>query len=240
MYKERFFMIKIAVCDDEEIMLSGLKETITGYLEHRSCRYEIHTYSDAEAMLREDIHYDIVFLDIQMNGMDGMTAARKLRESGDECFLVFVTVTREYVYDAFEVEASDYLLKPVVHERFARTMERILHYVNDRNGRSLTILKGKQCQSIQFADILYCEVINRKIYVHTKNQVIDYYSKIDQLEKQLDSCFFRCHRSYVVNLRYVCGCENDMAQLENGEQIPISRLRHQEFLSAVLHYMKDR
>jgi len=147
-------LIKIAVCDDEEIMVSDLKEKISDYLEHRSCQYEIDTYKDAGALLQKQGHYDIIFLDIQMDGINGMNAARKLRESGEDCFLVFVTVTREYVYEAFEVEASDYLLKPVVYERFARTMERIFHYINDRTESRLLIQKGQCCQSIHLADNL--------------------------------------------------------------------------------------
>ncbi len=233
-------MIKVAVCDDEETMVSDLKEKITCYLNMKSRKFKIDTFPDAKSLLRKDAHYDIIFLDIQMEGINGMEAAKKLREAGKESFLVFVTISPEYVYDAFEVEASDYLLKPISPKRFSRTMERILHYISDQKKHCLSIQKGPYCQFVRFEDIIYFEIINRIIYVHTQHEVLDYYYKIEELEKQLDSCFFRCHRSYLVNLRYVCSCDKGMAHLENGERIPISRLRQQEFLSAVLLYMKGR
>lgn len=233
-------MIKLAICDDEETMVSDLKDRITGYLKMQSCQFEIDSFQDARSLLQKDTHYDIIFLDIQMNGISGMEAAQKMRKAGKNSFLVFVTISPEYVYDAFEVEASDYILKPISPRRFSRTMDRILHYISEQKNRCLSIQKGSYCKIVRFDDILYCEIINRIIYVHTKNEVIDYYCKIKELEKQLDPCFFRCHRSYLVNLRFVNSCEKGMAHLENSEQIPISRLKQQEFLSAVLLYMKGR
>ncbi len=231
-------MIKIAVCDDDDNMILELKNKISGYINETSYKAEIHSFSCAEDLLKSDIVFDIVFLDIQMGSMTGMEAAKRIRQSGSECFLIFVTVLKEYVYDAFSVEASDYLLKPLNSQRFLSTMNRIIHYVEDKKASVLTIQKGCWCKSIRFADILYCEAINRKIYVHTKQEIIDYYFKINELEKQLESDFFCCHRSYLVNLHAVCGYENGQAKLVNGENIPVSRLRRQEFMEAMLNYMK--
>nr|WP_314465655.1 LytTR family DNA-binding domain-containing protein [uncultured Clostridium sp.] len=231
-------MIKIAICDDDDEMILELKNKISGYMNETSHKAEIHAFSCAEDLLKSDELFDIVFLDIQMGSMTGMEAAKRIRQSGSECFLIFVTVLKEYVYDAFCVEASDYLLKPLDGQRFQSTMNRILHYVGDKKTSVLTIQKGFWCKSIRFADILYCEAINRKIFVHTKQEIIDYYFRINELEKQLEPDFFCCHRSYLVNLQAVCGYENGQAKLINGENIPVSRLRRQEFMEAMLNYMK--
>jgi len=233
-------LIKIAVCDDEEIMLSALTNKIDYYMEHTNYLSRLFAFSSAETLLKSKESFDIIFLDIQMDGMTGMEAAQKLRLTGSECFLVFVTVLKECVYDAFQVEASDYLLKPIEDERFIGTMNRIFDHIGDRQKNNLLIQKETWCKSIRFADILYCEAINRKIFVHTKQEVINYYFKIEELEKQLGPCFFRCHRSYLVNLKYVCGYENGRVELENGENISVSRLRQQDFAKAVLCYMKER
>ncbi|QHI72639.1 LytR/AlgR family response regulator transcription factor [Aminipila terrae] len=233
-------MIKIAVCDDEEIMRSQLNNKIVAYMENTNCSSQVFLFSNAEELVESSTDYDIIFLDIQMEGMSGMEAARKIREAGGESYIVFITVLKEYVYDAFDVEATDYLLKPVEDERFMRAMDRILHYIEDKRTASLTVQKSTGYKIIRLTDIFYCEVINRKIYIYTKQGVIDYYNKIDELEKQLKSYFVRCHRSYLVNLQYVCGYENGIAQLENGNKIPISRSRQQDFIKAVLNYMKER
>lgn len=239
MYSEVKTLIRIAVCDDEDIMLNDLTNKITTYMKNTNNSYQVISFSNAEDLLESEEVFDVIFLDIQMQGMTGMKAARKIRESGTESYIVFVTVLKECVYDAFEVEASDYLLKPVEDERFNRTMNRILHYIEDRGQASLIIQKSTGYKSIRFADIFYCEVINRKIYIYTKQGIIDYYFKIEELERQLETHFIRCHRSYLVNLQYVCGYENGMTQLQNGQKIPVSRSRQQPFVKAVLNYMKE-
>ncbi|MHA6530033.1 LytR/AlgR family response regulator transcription factor [Paenibacillus sp. BAC0078] len=232
-------MISIAVCDDEHIMLSELTNKIATYMKNTNYSSQVFPFSHAEALLDSKESFDIIFLDIQMGGITGMEAAQQLRQAGSESMLVFVTVLKEYVFDAFTVEASDYLLKPIDDNRFIRTMDRIFHYIEDRRKHSLTIQTGAWCKSIRFSDILYCEAINRKIVVHTKQTVIEYYFKIEELEKQLKPFFFRCHRSYLVNLQYVCSYEHGTARLENGDNLPISRLRQQDFAKAVLNYMKE-
>ncbi len=231
-------LIRIAVCDDEEIMLLKLKAQINNYMEHQNDKFQVFSFLSAEALLKSDVIFDIIFLDIQLGGITGMEAAQRLRENGSESFIIFITALNDYVYNAFEVEASDYLLKPVRDERLSRTMDRILNYIERRGQNSLIIKKETSLKTIRFEDILYCEAISRKIFVHTKREQIDYYFKIGELEKQLGCDFFRCHRSYLVNLKYVCGYEEGMTILENGERIPVSRLRQQAFSKVVLDYMK--
>lgn len=233
-------MIKIAICDDDNKMILELRNKIFSFVNQTNHSVQVFPFSNAEDLLYSDEIFDIIFLDIQMDGMTGMEAAQRLRQSGSESFLVFITILKEYVYDAFSVEASDYLLKPLEDQRFKCTMDRILRYIEDRKRSVLTIKKGTWCKSIRFADILYCEAINRKIFIHTKLEVIDYYFKIKELEKQLEPYFFCCHRSYLVNLQAVCGYEDGRARLYNGECIPVSRLRQQEFIESMLIYMKKR
>lgn len=235
---EVLILINIAVCDDDDKMRLELKNRISDYMNETGYKAEVHTFSCAEDLLKSDEFYDIIFLDIQMGNMTGMEAAKQIRQSGLESYLIFVTVLKEYVYDAFSVEASDYLLKPLDSQRFQSTMARVLHHVQDKKASVLTIQKGAWCKSIRFTDILYCEAINRKIFVHTKQEIIDYYFKINSLEKQLEPDFFCCHRSYLVNLKAVCGYEKGQAKLVNGENIPVSRLRMQAFMEAMLNYMK--
>lgn len=231
-------MIKIAVCDDDNNMIQELISKICDYMDKTSYNADILAFSCAEDLLKCNESFDIVFLDIQMGGLNGMEAAKRLRQSGSESFLIFVTILKEYVYDAFSVEASEYLLKPLDSQRFQSTMDRILSYIGEKKTAVLTIQKASWCQSIRLTDILYCEAINRKIFVHTKKEIIDYYFRINELERQLSPDFFCCHRSYLVNLQAVCGYENGQAKLINGENIPVSRLRRQEFMEAMLNYMK--
>lgn len=233
-------MIDIAICDDEEYMIKNLYTKVKGFFGQRNLPVTITCFSDGKSLLRCSKEFQIIFLDIQMKDMSGMDTARVLRKQNYEGHLIFVTVLNECVYDAFEVQAFDYLVKPLEDGRFKRTMERLLLSVQSPSGTRLLIQRGNESRIISFHQILYCEVINRKIYIHMKNEeIIDYYDRIEHLETKLDQRFFRCHRSYLVNLKYIQRYDKNIVFLSTGEQIPVSRLRVQELSSAILEYMKE-
>lgn len=105
---------------------------------------------------------------------------------------------------------------------------------------NLLIQKGYQSRIISFEDIVFGEVIDRKIYLHLiSSEIIDYYDRIEKLEGKLDSRFFRCHRSYLINLKYLKSYKNGVAYMEGGMEIPVSRLRSKEFSGVILQYMKN-
>lgn len=234
-------MIRVAICDDERQVVEELSEKVKEYLTKTHVSFELFTFQRGSALLESSRQFDLIFLDIQMDGESGMETARRLRETGREAFIVFITVLSEYVYDAFEVQASDYLLKPVDEQRFWRTMERICRNLQEREKSSLIISsKGNTCRAVLLREIYYCEAVNHKMHIHRKNSVLECYMKMQELECRLDGRFFKCHRSYLVNLEYVCGYEEGLAILENGERVPVSRLRIQEFSKMMLQYMKER
>lgn len=234
------FLFKIALCDDEQVTLLDLKERITKYIEQEKKCCQIFCFSEGKKLIESNEEFDIIFLDIQMDGLNGLETAKKLRILQKANYLVFVTVSKDYILDAFEVEASDYILKPIDNQRFFRAMKRIFRHLEKREPSFLMVQKGSVCKNIKLENIIYCEAINRKIYIHTKKEVTDYYFKLEELEKLLNNHFFRCHRSYIINLDYVYSYEKGVAWLENGEKIPVSRLRGQDFAQAILHFLKER
>lgn len=231
----------IAIVDDERDQLKRLTDKVKAYAERHAFPCRIFTYTSGGELLRADQSFHLIFLDIQMPGLSGMEVAEKLRRGGIGSYIVFVTVLQEYVYDAFSVEASDYLLKPVDDNRFCRMMDRICNSLQASEKSSLILSsKGNTCKSILLQDILYCEAANHKITICTKTATQDCSLKIEELERRLDERFFKCHRSYLVNLDAVCGYQEGMALLENGQKIPVSRLRVQEFSLKMLQHMKRR
>ncbi len=190
--------------------------------------------------MRYDKSIDILFLDIQMEGMDGMETARKLRSRNFKGYLIFVTVLEEMVFQSFEVQAYDYLVKPVEEKRFAKTMERLFASMQNVSEEKLLVQKGYERSIISFEEIVFAEVIDRKVYLHlVSSEVVDFYDKIENLEERLDSRFFRCHRSFLINLKYLKSYKNGVAYMENGKEIPISRLRSKAFSEVILQYMKS-
>ena len=175
-----------------------------------------------------------------MKDMDGMETARKLRAGKFRGFLIFITVLKEMVFQSFEVQAYDYLVKPVEEKQFEKTMERLYASMQDASEESLLVQKGYESRIIRKDEIVFCEIIDRKIYLNlASDEVVDYYERIENLETKLDGRFFRCHRSYLINLRHLKGYKNGIAYMDNGREIPVSRLRGKEFSSVVLQYMKN-
>ena len=231
-------MLQIAICDDEKSMGEYLKQLIENRLADDK-EYRVKVFSSGAELLKNGKDFDIFFLDIHLKDMSGIDMARSLRQES-EAVIVFVTALKEYVFDAFEVQAFDYLVKPLEKKRFQRTMDRAVKSIQQDTERSLLIQKGNSCMVIPLSQIVYCEIIGRKIYLHlADNQIIDYYEKLDKLEAKVDGRFFRCHRSYLVNLDFVRGCSDRQVLLPLCDKIPVSRLREQELLQALLRRMKS-
>ena len=149
-------MIKFAICDDEPRMAQELAGRLAGYMKEKSMAdYDLSHFPNGRALLEEAGGFDVVFLDIQMEQPDGMEAARLLRQRGGHSLLVFVTVLKELVFDAFQVEAFDYLLKPLDSARFHRTMDRVLDALERRTGAAIVVQRGGGCEVVLLSDIVY-------------------------------------------------------------------------------------
>ena len=235
-------MITFAVCDDEPLMARELAGRITDYMSKASKRdCSVSSFSNGRALLERAGSFDVIFLDVQMEQPDGMETARLLRRRGDHALLVFVTVLKECVFDSFQVEAFDYLLKPLDGARFDQTMDRLLRSLEQRTAEDIVIQRGTGCEVVPLSDIVYCEVQGRKVYLHKRDGTVSgYYDKLEDLERRVDGRFFRCHRSYLVNLDDVRGRRDGQVLLSQGDRIPASRLRERELTQALLRHMKER
>ena len=233
-------MIRIAICDDEKHMSDHIRAMASDFFRKKNREIQLRTFLSGEELLNYDGQIDILFLDIQMNGMDGLETARKLRAGKFRGFLIFITVLKEMVFQSFEVQAYDYLVKPVDEKQFRKTMERLYASMQNTSEDSLLVQQGYERRIVPKDEIVFCEVIDRKIYLNlASGEVVDYYERIENLETKLGSHFFRCHRSYLINLKHLKGYKNGTACMDNGKEVPVSRLRSKEFSSVVLQYMKN-
>ena len=233
-------MIRIAICDDEKHMSDHIRSMVLNFFRKKNREIILRMFSGGEELLSYNGQIDILFLDIQMKDMDGMETARKLRAGRFRGVLIFITVLKEMVFQSFEVQAYDYLVKPVDKKQFEKTMERLYASMQNASEDSLLVQKGYEGRIIPKDEIVFCEIIDRKIYLNlASGEVVDYYERIENLETKLDNRFYRCHRSYLINLKHLKGYKNGTACMDNGKEIPVSRLRSKEFSGVVLQYMKN-
>ena len=233
-------MIRIAICDDEKHMSDHIRAMASDFFRKKNREIQLRTFLSGEDLLNYDGQIDILFLDIQMKGMDGLETARKLRADKFRGFLIFITVLKEMVFQSFEVQAYDYLVKPVDEKQFGKTMERLYTSMQNASEGNLLVQQGYERRIVPKDEIVFCEIIDRKIYLNlTSGEVVDYYERIENLESKLDSHFFRCHRSYLINLKHLKGYKNGTAYMDNGKEVPVSRLRSKEFSGVVLQHMKN-
>lgn len=233
-------MIYIAICDDDKLASEKIRKMVLAFFRRKNIETEILLFPDGEELLLHNKRLDILFLDIRMKGMDGIETAHKLRSRQFNGFLIFTTVLEEMVFASFEVQAYDYLVKPVDEGKLEKTMERLLTSMQNSAEAKLLLKKGTESSLIPFDDIIYCEIIDRKVYLHLiSHEVMDYYDRMEKLETKLDGRFFKCHRSYLINLKYLKSYKDGVAYMENGIRIPVSRLRSKEFSNVILQYMKE-
>lgn len=173
-------MINIAICDDEQTSLNSIKKLATDFFRSQNIKINISLFSSGEELLSSDKDIDILFLDIQMKQLNGIETAKKIRNKSYKCFLIFIMVLKEMVFQSFEVQPFDYILKPVQYDNFKKTMERLLLSMKSADKENLLIQRGTESSIVSFEEIIYCEIINRKIYLHLKSaNIIDYYDRIE-------------------------------------------------------------
>ena len=179
-------------------------------------------------------------------GMDGMTLARKLRERSPAAqpVIVFVTGYEQYVFDAFDVGAFHYLLKPVDEKKFAAVFARaageILCAGKDAPGpRVLTLRIGNTGRTVPLDEIRYIESSGHKAVLHLQGGALEYYAKLGDLERELQGGFFRIHKGYLVNLAYITGYTRSEVALSGGEKLLLSKYKYRDFVKAYLRFLKQ-
>jgi len=137
--------------------------------------YCVNGFSSGQSLLESGCDFDLIFLDIQMEQPNGLETANILRQHKNHCLLIFVSVLNECVFDAFEVEAFDYLVKPLDRGHFKKTMDRVLKSLQQREAKRIVVQRGTSCDVILLAEIVYCVVQGRKIYIHQSDGTITGY-----------------------------------------------------------------
>lgn len=230
--------LKIAICDDNLLFGSQALNEVKKILENNQVEHCLSLFQSGKSLLDSGF-FDIVFLDIEMEGLSGIETAEKLRSLGRNSRIIFLTSYQKYVFSAFDVSASHYLLKPLDTQKLEKILTRITNELTTEKEYCCTFKCGSQIHRIPFSQIEFAEVFGRKILLHAKQEIFSFNGKLDELAKSFPNCFFRCHKSYLINLAKVAKYDKKAATLSSGESIPISRRKFAEFGTAFLAFLQE-
>ena len=234
--------MRIAICDDEK----NIRELIANKVAKQYPDAEIVFFRSGEELLLSDESIDILFLDIQMSGIDGMETARELRKKDKSVILIFVTAVEEYVFQAFDVGAFNYIVKPIDDGKFSDVLHRAVDEWSSQNinekepeERYVLINNSGVHTKVILDEIVYAEVFNRKVVIHKLNGEIEYYGKMSDLESLAGDSFFRPHRAYLINFKYVEKYDATTIYLEKGTVL-MAKQNYPEFVKKYMRYLQRR
>ena len=231
-------MAKIAVVEDNTAVREELCGFIAKYAQESGRKLDVTPFADGSQIVEPyRPGFDIIFLDIEMPELGGMDAAERIRTVDPDVVLVFVTNMAQYAIRGYEVDALDFVLKPVNYYQFSTKLARALQRVQRRKGGQIALQTAGGVQLLNTEDIYWLETRDRMLHYHTSTGVWSVRSSLQNAEKQLAPYHFaKCNQCYLVNLRYVRAVQNDMVQV-GEDRLEISRRQRAAFLAAVAAYV---
>lgn len=225
--------MKIAIIEDFKVDSSNLADLIGDYFLHENTSFEIQSFISAEDFFVSwPLDLDIIFIDIQLDRMNGIEAALKIRETNERVVIIFVTNNPQYSLAGYSVEALDYLLKPVSRDFLQNILTKAIRRLGSSTRKYLTIYNKDGYFVVNPMDVNYVEFQNRKIIIHTNSGPITYLRTLQYMEEQLPKTFFRCHNAFLINLNAVESVQGQNV-IVAGKMIPISKHRRKEFIRAL-------
>lgn len=233
-------MINIAIVEDDKNYAQKLETYIRRMEEEHHQRFNVFFFQDGEDIVSDyKAKYDIIIMDIEMQFMDGMTAAEEIRKLDHEVVIIFITNMPQYAMKGYAVEALDYVIKPINYYAFSQRIEKAISRMKKRVKKYISINNKSSLRKVELSDIYYIEVQNHNLIYHTKTG--DYIERgtIKELEDKLgQEGFFRCNKCYLVNLEHVEGCRDNNV-LVGHEEVQVSRSRKKELLDALNNYINE-
>ncbi|MEI3535176.1 MAG: LytTR family DNA-binding domain-containing protein [Bacilli bacterium] len=234
-------MFKIAIIEDNINDYSLLKSYLNKFSQENNIEFNIQHFENGIRFLdKYSANYEIIFMDVDMPYMNGLEISKKLREIDKFVILIFVTNLAQYAVNGYEVDALDYIVKPISYFNFSIKLQRAIERLNNTFDTKINIKTKDKIEIISCKDIIYIEVFDNKLVLHTPTKTIETIGHLYEIEQKLTKCsFFRISRYYLVNMNYVLAIEGSSVLL-GKESLPISRRKKSDFISALTEFYQNR
>lgn len=231
-------MVRVKILEDNPADQNALIKCLHQYERENGVRFSIETYDNPGRFLDEyHMDCDLAFIDIELPLFNGMDTARQLREVDPVVLLVFVTNMEQYAINGYEVDALDFVVKPINYYRFCAMMRRALRNLPDRNDKELILQTSGTIKRLRISQIYYIEIQDHLLLYYTDEGHISAWGRMSDVEAELDAYnFARCSSSHLVNLQYVKSVTKTEVVVGNTT-LPISQRRRKAFSDRVLAYL---
>ncbi len=230
--------MKIAICDDESSIRKILKAKIQKYYFSHSIDFSIDCYVSGNELLQQQLdEIDVLFLDVDMPGLNGMETAGEIRKTNKSMLIIFLTAYKEFVFESFKVDTFRYLVKPLKDAELAEVLQAVQDKLYADDDKYLVFQFLNENYNIKYSDILYIEGMRDKIWIHCKDGTYRWRGALKNLMDMLaEHGFFQVHRSYIINMDKIQKYSSQSVQMVNGEEVPISRYKLDAFKEEYIKY----
>lgn len=230
--------MKIAICDDLRLDRALLSQYIMQYAKNSLINIEVIEFDSGEELLSAFLieKFKILFLDIYMKGINGVTVAERIRETDEYCKIIFTTSSVDHKGDGFEVAATHYLIKPITYDRVEQALNRCKQVLAS-DAQYIELPFGKDNIRVNLRDILYIEAIRNGVIVNTGIEEYKIHTSMAKICNILtDKRFLRSHRGFMVNMQHIIAAQDNEFRLKNGRTVPIRQSGRKEIKSSYMHY----
>ena len=218
----------VAICDDDQIFRENLRNILIEYKRKLRICIDIYEFPNGEELIKSKLQFNIVFLDYQMPGIDGMKVARKLRARKNFCSIIFVTSFPQFVLESFEVQPYRFFVKPIDYEKIYKAID---SYISQQKLLSpITIIIDNELRTLKSEDVVYLEADGKYCYIRTAEETLHSSKTLSQIQALLPyHCFYRVHKTYLINMYCVDTIQNNIVIMNNGEKAIVGKSKIAEF-----------